>query len=152
MKNFFKNFFNKPVSQEPATSNSVLLSAISLMIEVSLADEIMDISELETLKKVLLNEFEVKENDLENLISDAKKNQNSSTSLYEFTRKINDEYEFDDKKNLILSMWKIAYADGNIDKYEEYVIRKVSDLIYISHPDFIESKQKARGEYENRKT
>ena len=79
MKNFFKGFFNKPISQEPATSNSVLLSAISLMIEVSLADEIMDISELETLKKVLLNEFEVKENDLENLISDAKKNQNSST-------------------------------------------------------------------------
>ncbi len=152
MKNFFKGFFNKTVSQEPATSNSVLLSAISLMIEVSLADEIMDISELETLKKVLLNEFEVKENDLENLISDAKKNQNSSTSLYEFTRKINDEYEFDDKKNLILSMWKIAYADGNIDKYEEYVIRKVSDLIYISHPDFIESKQKAKREYENRKT
>ncbi len=152
MKNFFKGFFNKPISQEPETSNSVLLSAISLMIEVSLADEIMDISELETLKKVLLNEFEVKENDLENLISDAKKNQNSSTSLYEFTRKINDEYEFDDKKNLILSMWKIAYADGNIDKYEEYVIRKVSDLIYISHPDFIESKQKAKREYENRKT
>ena len=152
MKNFFKGFFNKPISQEPETSNSVLLSAISLMIEVSLADEIMDISELETLKKVLLNEFEVKENDLENLISDAKKNQNSSTSLYEFTRKINDEYEFDDKKNLILSMWKIAYADGNIDKYEEYVIRKVSDLIYISHPDFIESKQKSKREYENRKT
>ena len=152
MKNFFKGFFNKPISQEPETSNSVLLSAISLMIEVSLADEIMDISEIETLKKVLLNEFEVKENDLENLISDAKKNQNSSTSLYEFTRKINDEYEFDDKKNLILSMWKIAYADGNIDKYEEYVIRKVSDLIYISHPDFIESKQKAKREYENRKT
>ena len=152
MKNFFKGFFNKPISQEPETSNSVLLSAISLMIEVSLADEIMDISELETLKKVLLNEFEVKENDLENLISDAKKNQNSSTSLYEFTRKINDEYEFDDKKNLILSMWKIAYADGNIDKYEEYVIRKVSDLIYISHPDFIKSKQKAKREYENRKT
>jgi len=152
MKNFFKGFFNKPISQEPETSNSVLLSAISLMIEVSLADEIMDISELKKIKKVLLNEFEVKENDLENLISDAKKNQNSSTSLYEFTRKINDEYEFDDKKNLILSMWKIAYADGNIDKYEEYVIRKVSDLIYISHPDFIESKQKAKREYENRKT
>ena len=47
MKNFFKGFFNKPISQEPETSNSVLLSAISLMIEVSLADEIMDFSELE---------------------------------------------------------------------------------------------------------
>ena len=146
MKNFFKGFFNNPKKEEPAVDNSVLLSAISLMIEVSLADEIMDVSELETLKNVLLEEFDVEEADLENLISDAKKNQNSSTSLYEFTRKINDEYEFDDKKNLILSMWKIAYADGNIDKYEEYVIRKVSDLIYISHEEFIKAKMEVKNE------
>jgi uncharacterized tellurite resistance protein B-like protein len=43
-------------------------------------------------------------------------------------------------------MWEIAYADGNIDKYEEYVIRKVSDLIYISHDDFIKCKQIAKNE------
>ena len=103
-------------------------------------------------KDVLLKEFDVDQTKIDDLISNAKKNQNSSTSLYEFTRKINDDYKFEDKKNLILSMWKIAFADGNIDKYEEYVIRKVADLIYISHPDFIESKQLAREEYENRKT
>ena len=82
MKNFFKRFFNESKEEEPTLNNSVLLSAISLMIEVSLADEIMDISEIETLKNVLLEEFDVEEADLENLISDAKKNQNSSTSLY----------------------------------------------------------------------
>ena len=152
MKKFFNNLFKKNQIEDLVEDDSVLLSAIALLLEVSLADEIMDISEVETLKDVLLKEFDVEQTKIDDLISNAKKNQNSSTSLYEFTRKINDEYEFDDKKNLILSMWKIAYADGNIDKYEEYVIRKVSDLIYISHPDFIESKQKARGEYENRKT
>ena len=170
MKNIFSKFFKKETEQPEKETDKVISACISLMIEVSMADQSIDDeeieslkktlsekfdvegSEIETLKNVLVEKFDVEETDLENLISDAKKNQNSSTSLYEFTRKINDEYEFDDKKNLILSMWKIAYADGNIDKYEEYVIRKVSDLIYISHPDFIESKQKARGEYENRKT
>ena len=78
MKNFFKEFFNQQKKEEPVVDNSVLLSAISLMIEVSLADEIMDISEIETLKNVLLEEFDVEEADLENLISDAKKNQNLS--------------------------------------------------------------------------
>ena len=152
MKKFFENLFNKKEEVDPKEDNSVLISAISLMIEVSLADEIMDDTEIETLKSVLLKEFSVSQSEIDGLISDAKANQNSSTSLYEFTRKINDEYKFEDKKNLILSMWKIAFADGNIDKYEEYVIRKVSDLIYISHPDFIKSKQVAREEYENRKT
>ena len=149
MKKFFNNLFKKNQIEVLVEDNSVLLSAIALLLEVSLADEIMDISEVETLKDVLLKEFDVDQTKIDDLISNAKKNQNSSTSLYEFTRKINDDYKFEDKKNLILSMWKIAFADGNIDKYEEYVIRKVSDLIYISHPDFIESKQLAREEYEN---
>ena len=152
MKKFFNNLFKKNQLEVLVEDNSVLLSAIALLLEVSLADEIMDISEVETLKDVLLKEFDVDQTKIDDLISNAKKNQNSSTSLYEFTRKINDDYKFEDKKNLILSMWKIAFADGNIDKYEEYIIRKVSDLIYISHPDFIESKQLAREEYENRKT
>ena len=152
MKKFFNNLFKKNQIEVLVEDNSVLLSAIALLLEVSLADEIMDISEVETLKDVLLKEFDVDKTKIDDLISNAKKNQNSSTSLYEFTRKINDDYKFEDKKNLILSMWKIAFADGNIDKYEEYVIRKVSELIYISHPDFIESKQLAREEYENRKT
>ena len=152
MKKFFNNLFKKNQIEVLVEDNSVLLSAIALLLEVSLADEIMEISEVETLKDVLLKEFDVDKTKIDDLISNAKKNQNSSTSLYEFTRKINDDYKFEDKKNLILSMWKIAFADGNIDKYEEYVIRKVSDLIYISHPDFIESKQLAREEYENRKT
>lgn len=152
MKKFFNNLFKKNQIEVLVEDNSVLLSAIALLLEVSLADEIMDISEVKTLKDVLLKEFDVDQTKIDDLISNAKKNQNSSTSLYEFTRKINDDYKFEDKKNLILSMWKIAFADGNIDKYEEYVIRKVSDLIYISHPDFIESKQLAREEYENRKT
>ena len=152
MKKFFNNLFKKNQIEVLVEDNSVLLSAIALLLEVSLADEIMDISEVETLKDVLLKEFDVDQTKIDDLISNAKKNQNSSTSLYEFTRKINDDYKFEDKKNLILSMWKIAFADGNIDKYEEYVIRKVSDLIYISHPEFIESKQLAREEYENRKT
>ena len=152
MKKFFNNLFKKNQIEVLVEDNSVLLSAIALLLEVSLADEIMDIREVETLKDVLLKEFDVDQTKIDDLISNAKKNQNSSTSLYEFTRKINDDYKFEDKKNLILSMWKIAFADGNIDKYEEYVIRKVSDLIYISHPDFIESKQLAREEYENRKT
>jgi uncharacterized tellurite resistance protein B-like protein len=152
MKKFFSNLFKKNQTEDLVEDNSVLLSAIALLLEVILADEIMDISEVKTLKDVLLKEFDVEQTKIDDLISNAKKNQNSSTSLYEFTRKINDDYKFEDKKNLILSMWKIAFADGNIDKYEEYVIRKVSDLIYISHPDFIESKQLAREEYENRKT
>jgi uncharacterized tellurite resistance protein B-like protein len=41
-------------------------------------------------------------------------------------------------------MWRVAYADERLDKYEEHLIRKISDLIYVSHRDFIRTKHSAR--------
>mgnify|MGYP006224215175 FL=1 len=148
MINFIKSIFKK-TSEEVEINvdhDEVMIAAVSLMIEVSLADNVMDLTEINQLKKVLLDKFKITELKIDELIESASKNQESSTSLYEFTRKINDDYDFSDKEKLITSMWEIAYADGNIDKYEEYVIRKVSDLIYISHEDFIKSKQRAKNE------
>jgi uncharacterized tellurite resistance protein B-like protein len=148
MINFIKSIFKKTSEEVEINEDhdEVMIAAVSLMIEVSLADNVMDLTEINQLKKVLLDKFKITELKIDELIESASKNQESSTSLYEFTRKINDDYDFSDKEKLITSMWEIAYADGNIDKYEEYVIRKVSDLIYISHEDFIKSKQRAKNE------
>ena len=148
MINFIKSIFKKTSEEVKINEDhdEVMIAAVSLMIEVSLADNVMDLTEINQLKKVLLDKFKITELKIDELIESASKNQESSTSLYEFTRKINDDYDFSDKEKLITSMWEIAYADGNIDKYEEYVIRKVSDLIYISHEDFIKSKQRAKNE------
>ena len=43
-------------------------------------------------------------------------------------------------------MWAIAYADGDLDKYEEYIIRKVADLLHVSHSDFMHAKHTARSQ------
>ena len=116
------------------------------MVEVSVADQSIDDSEIESLKNTLSEKFNVDQSKISSLIADGKESQKESTSLYEFTRIINDDFSFEEKYSLIKSMWEIAFADGNIDKYEEYVIRKVSDLIYISHDDFIKAKLEVKNE------
>jgi uncharacterized tellurite resistance protein B-like protein len=67
-----------------------------------------------------------------------------STSLYEYTRLINDSCSYQDKLNLVNSLWKIAFADNSLDKYEEHLIRKISDLLHVSHSDFIKEKIKVK--------
>ena len=37
-------------------------------------------------------------------------------------------------------MWAVAHADNEVHPHEEYVIRKVADLLYVSHSDFIRGK------------
>ena len=146
MKNFFSKFFKKEKIVDDQSIDKVVSACISLMVEVSIADQSIDDSEIESLKNTLSEKFNVDQSKISSLIADGKESQKESTSLYEFTRIINDDFSFEEKHSLIKSMWEIAFADGNIDKYEEYVIRKVSDLIYISHDDFIKAKLEVKNE------
>ena len=146
MKNIFSKFFKKETEQPEKETDKVISACISLMIEVSMADQSIDDEEIESLKRTLSEKFDIESSEIENLIIEGKETQKESTSLYDFTRVINDDFSFEEKFKLIESMWEIAFADGNIDKYEEYVIRKVSDLIYISNDDFIKAKLEVKNE------
>ena len=143
--NFFKKIFNTEESQKPEIDDKTTTKAcIALLLETSMADEILDDVEIEALKNTLVKDFEIHQTKVDELISLAKDNIADSTSLYEFTRDINDNFNAEQRIRLIESMWKIAYADGNIDKYEEHIIRKVSNLIYVAHSDFIKAKISAK--------
>ncbi len=143
--NFFKKIFNTEETQKPEIDDKTTTKAcIALLLETSMADEILDDAEIETLKNTLVKDFEINQSEVDELINHAKENVADSTSLYEFTRDINDNFNAVQRFKLIESMWKIAYADGNIDKYEEHIIRKVANLIYVAHSDFIKAKISAK--------
>lgn len=143
--NFFKKIFQTEESEDPTIDDKTSTKAcIALLLETSMADEILDESELMALKNTLQKDFKINEDEIDELIDLAKENVEDSTSLYEFTRDINDNFDTAERVKLIESMWKIAYADGNIDKYEEHIIRKVSNLIYVAHSDFIKAKLSAK--------
>ncbi|MDC3018279.1 TerB family tellurite resistance protein [Gammaproteobacteria bacterium] len=143
--NFFKKIFQNEESEDPIIDDKTSTKAcVALLLETSMADEILDESELMALKNTLQKDFQINEDEIDELIDLAKENVEDSTSLYEFTRDINDNFDAAERVKLIESMWKIAYADGNIDKYEEHIIRKVSNLIYVAHSDFIKAKLSAK--------
>ena len=143
--NFFKKIFQKDASEDlEIDEHGSIKACIALLLETSMADNLLDESEIKTLKTTLINDFELEETEIDELIEISKKNVDDSTSLYDFTRDINDNFESEERIKLIESMWKIAYADGNIDKFEEHIIRKVSNLIYVSHSDFIKAKISAK--------
>ena len=143
--NFFKKIFQTEETKDPTVDDKTSTKAcIALLLETSMADEILDESELMTLKNTLQKDFQINEGEIDELIDLAKENVEDSNSLYEFTRDINDNLDAAERVKLIESMWKIAYADGNIDKYEEHIIRKVSNLIYVAHSDFIKAKLSAK--------
>ena len=137
-KNIFQ-YRKQEVSDSSETYQRELAYA-SLLVEVIKSDEKFDDRELAELFDVLSRKLKIHDDQLHNFAELAKQTSDDSTSLFEFTREINDKYEYDEKVKLIEDLWRIAYSDGRLDKYEDYVIRKVADLIYVTHSDFIKSK------------
>ena len=142
IQNIFKRKENE--SAVDSKKSELELTYASLLIEVINSDNKFDDRERDKLLEILRSKLDIHKEELDNFTQLAQKKSEDSTSLYEFTREINDQYEYEEKVSLITDLWGIAYSDGKLDKYEDYVIRKIADLIYVSHADFIKSKLKVK--------
>ena len=123
---------------------SLELVSAALLIEVAKADFDFDETERLRLMALLQERFGLSDEDSLSIIEQAEKRVDDSTSLYEFTREINEQFDPEEKIALLESMWRMAFADGELDKYEEHLIRRVADLLYVPHSRFMTAKHAAR--------
>ena len=148
MINSIRSFFESKLVQTPETEHSSVkkidLACAALLLEVMKSDHQLDERETEEFIAVLKQSLSLNPEDLTELIALAELESHQATSLYEFTRLINDEYDYGRKVKLIENMWRIAFSDSVLDKYEEHLIRKICELIYVSHSDFIRTKLSVR--------
>ena len=120
--------------------NKAILAICILMIEVSKSDDEFDDVERDKILKILQSKYNLDENQLETLMIIANQKNEDMISLYEWTSIINSTYQYDERVKILQSLWQVAHADNIIDKYEDYTIRKIADLIYVKHADFIKAK------------
>lgn len=144
-------FFERHLQPAGGASSSMTfaqkqLAVAALLIEVATADHVMEQTELDALIMLLERKFALPHTQLLELTDLAKAETADATSLYQFTQLVNRDCTAAEKFELIKGMWEVAYADNRLDKYEEYVIRKVADLIHISHSDFIRAKSLVKAE------
>ena len=131
-------------SEGEISASSSNLASAALLIEVMKSDHELDQRESDEFMNLLQSSLNIPAEELEAMRELAEEQAGQATSLYEFTRLINDEYDYDEKLRLIENMWRMAFSDDELDKYEEHLIRKVSELIYVSHSDFIRLKLKVK--------
>ena len=146
IKDLITKISNKEEIEESSNILQLDRACAALLVEIAFADKDFDEREKESLKQSLLKSYAIDIETINEIINDAEKTVEESTSLYEYTRTVNDEFEYPQKLNLLENLWKIAYADETLDKYEEHLLRKISDLIHISHSDYINIKLRVRGD------
>jgi len=131
------------VDDQPKTCPSQRAAA-ALMIEVAMSDQEFDEVEKKALPNLLREHTGLTTQECLQLIEIGEKEVDHATSLHQFTRHLNENFTIDEKKDLLNTLWMVAFSDGNIDKYEEHIIRRIADLLHLRHSEFIQAKLKAQ--------
>jgi len=142
IKKFFDDNIHPPAIGGAARddTHALHLATAALMIEMSRADFHVDEVELAEISAVLGKQFRLTEKEVQELVCLAGLEMKTAASLYQFTSLIDKSFQPEQKRQVIEMLWRVAFADGHKDKYEEYLVRKVADLLHVSHQDFIRAR------------
>jgi len=144
-----RQFFKKYVISSPENSNkvsghSLQIATAALLIEMMRADSEINDDERSAVTKNLQSRFGLSEEETTAIIKFAEDEIENATGYYEFTSLINKGLSQEEKIAIIEQLWEIAFSDSLLDKYEEHMVRKIANLIHVSHKDFIDTKLRVR--------
>lgn len=111
-----------------------------LLVEIARADHTVEQQERDAIRQALSDSSQLSDAELDDLIDLALKEAEGTVSLHAHVKQLNDALDKAGKVGLIEQMWRVALADGDIDRYEEHMIRKLSDLLYLKHRDYMQAK------------
>lgn len=135
---FFQELTNADETEKEALTPEMACAV--LLCEVMRADHELDQQEQIKLRELLNARFNLNENEIEELITQALTNSNESNDLYFYTSLINKRFSIEEKQHLVSMLWKLAQADGNISAIESHIIRKIADLLHLRHSEYIATK------------
>lgn len=138
LKNFFSQELN--IENQVDTQERIQLAAATLLIEVNRASLEKSSVEQQAIKEALGKSFHLSGQKLDSLVEHATAQGEDVTSLYPFVKLINEHYSAPQRIQLVKTLWQVALADQEICMYEEHAIRNISDLLHVSHSDFIKTK------------
>ena len=142
---FFESTMTLTATDGPDTScHKKQMAAAALFVEVLKSDYEHREEEWVAIESALSELFNLSSDDIAQITALAEEEVHNATSLNGFTRCVNDHYSNEEKIKLVEMLWRIALADGVIDKHENHIMRKIGALLYIPHKDYVRAKHQAR--------
>jgi uncharacterized tellurite resistance protein B-like protein len=113
-------------------ADAIRLATAVLMVDVARADYVFDESEFDQVLKLVEAYFGLTAEQAAELVVEASGKAEELVDIHEFTKLLHDYLTEDEKARIVSLLWQIAYADGRLDKYEDSLVLKISDLLYVS--------------------
>ncbi len=130
--------------QQEHESGCIKRASAALMAEVMAVDHDWAEVEIDTIGRLMQQQMELSAQESSQILDAVLEEQKERHDLFQMTRLVNEKYSEAEKFELVKCLWRVAYADGNLDSWEEHIIRRIADLLHLPHRLFIQSKLQTR--------
>ena len=145
LKKIYEQFIHPATGKaDEISENAIQVATAALLVEMMRADGRISEDERRAVVQTIQSRFHLTEDETKSLKELAEEKIKGSTDYYEFTSLIHKGLPYKQKVEIIEHLWEIAFIDRHLDKYEEYTVRKIADLIYVQHKDFIDAKLRVK--------
>jgi len=143
------DFFNRiiaPGATQPgaASQQALQVATAALLLEMMRMDSSITAAETASVTRTLQTRFGLVAAEVDTLMALAAEEARQATDYFQFTSLINRSFSAEQKVQVVEYLWQVAYADGHLDAHEQHFMRKIADLLYVSHADYVGAKQRAR--------
>jgi uncharacterized tellurite resistance protein B-like protein len=144
-----RDFFNQiiaPGAAEPgaASQHALQVATAALLLEMMRMDSSITAAETASVTRTLQIRFGLNAAQVDTLMALAAQEARLATDYFQFTSLINRNFSAEQKVQVVEYLWQVAYADGLLDAHEQHFMRKIADLLYVPHADYVGAKQRAR--------
>ena len=147
MIDLVKKFFSKrshddSSNQRGQRPHDIRIATCALLLEMSNIDGEFSALERESITSILKRNFDVPDEHATAILEASNEELKGSVDLWQFTNYINQNYSIEDKIRVVEMVWDVVYADGRLDKHEDYLVHKLATLLRLTHKQLIEAKLK----------
>jgi uncharacterized tellurite resistance protein B-like protein len=149
LEEFFDHYLDVPddAAGNALTEQRLRLAAAALMIEIVRADfEIKD-DERRALRESLRRAFDLTDEATRELVLQAQAQVERPPRLHEYAAYVDRRCAPEQKRRIIKALWQVAFADAEILAHEEYLVRKIAELLHVSREEFVAARLEARAEF-----
>lgn len=128
--------------------DQIQLATATLLFHAIAIDGMVREEEMARLKPMLAEHFQLEEQELNRLLTQAEQQEKDSVDLYRFTSVLSDRLSLEEKRKIIAMMWQLVYADGELAPLEDNLVWRTAELLHVPARDRMELKRMVRSEME----
>jgi uncharacterized tellurite resistance protein B-like protein len=141
---FFDGALAREADDPAAREHALRVATALLLIEVARADYADDLAEDDAMLASLKQFFALDDASAALLLEEARSTADQAVELQQFTRRLHEQLSVAEKHRVIEMLWQVALADSRLDKHEDHLVRRIAELLYVSHSDLIRIRNRVR--------